>query len=166
MRPVRLLAPALLCVLLALTPSAFAGDYGPQSLIGTWEFDLVKAMRAQMEAAGQEVPPQAEAMLEGSYMRIRFVDGGEYRFDAKMPMGEQKEFGTWEVTASEGPTLTLKTVGQAEGEEQNEQTVVITFTGEDSFSAAMSAQGQQVVMEAKRVQPKEDGDEPEDESQG
>ena len=147
MRPNRLVVFALLSLLFALSAPAQAGNFGEDTLIGTWEFDLLKVMSAQFQAQGQEMPPEMESMIEGSFMRVTFDEDGAFRFVSSMPMGENEQAGQWEVAKSDGNTLTVRTVDA----EEKRQEVVITFTGEDQLEAVMTEQGQQVTLYATRV---------------
>lgn len=137
---------ALLAISLAV--AAVAGEYNKKSLIGTWEFDMLKLMKVQM---GGQVPEgmDVEQMLKGMYIRITFVKDGTFTFESKTPMGAETENGKWELVKSEESTLTLSI--ESSKEEGEKETVTIVFSDKDNFDAMMPSPNGSVEMSATRV---------------
>ncbi len=144
----RLSALLSICLLLAVATSALAKDFGKKDLYGTWEFDLLRAMKEQMESMGQPVPEGAEAMMAAAYMHITFVKDGTFTFQNKSPMGEQEESGKWEVVSTEENVVTVKAVNDSD---ETEMIVVVTFDGDDNFSALMGEGEMTGTLHASRV---------------
>jgi hypothetical protein len=146
-------AYAVTVLLLAVcVAAAGAGKYGKKTLIGSWEFDMIKMYEEAMKKSGQETPPgmDLEAMLEGSYMRITFKKDGSYVFESKAMQQEQKESGKWEVVEEGDNQVTVKSVSES-GEEMQ---VTMTFTDEDTFSALMVEGEDEMTMHATRIKAK------------
>jgi VCBS repeat-containing protein len=141
---------ATTAIVTVLAVVAAAGTYDKTTLVGIWEFDVVKMYHQAMEASGQEIPPgmDIERMLEGSYMRITFDEDGTYAFGARAMGNEQTEVGTWEVVESGDDWLKVKSIDEAKGKEQ---VIRITFTDEDHFDALMTNGEQEMTLSAARV---------------
>lgn len=135
---------------------AGAGKYDKKTLIGSWEFDMIKMYEDAMQKTGQEMPPgmNLEAMLKDSYMRITFEKDGTYVFESKTMGGERSEPGTWEVVKAADDQVTIKTISE-KGEEMD---VTMTFEDKDNFTAIMAEGEEEMTMYAKRVKAKKDKD--------
>jgi len=137
---------------LGLVAVASAGKYSEKTLIGTWEFDMLKMMKDQM---GGQVPEgmDLEQMLAGSFVRITFVKDGTYSFSSKTPMGEESDGGKWEIVSINDNEFVVKSTGSS-GEEQ---VITMVFTNKDSFDASMPGPNKQTVtMTANRMKEGEE----------
>lgn len=134
-------------LLAAWVAVAAAGKYDEKTITGTWEFDLVKMMKAASEAG--EVPPgvDIEAMAKNMSIRITFDKDGSYMFVSKTMGNEKTEKGTWKVVKSEGDAVTMKSVSD-DGEEQ---TVTMIFADADHFDATLKAGDETSTISAIRV---------------
>jgi hypothetical protein len=139
------------CFVAACVLTVAAGKYGEKTLVGTWEFDVVKMMKQAMQ--GQETPPgmDIEKMAADMYMRVTFVKDGTYSVDSKVMGSVQQEAGKWEVLETDGDTVKVKSVAD-DGEEQ---ILTITFADNDHFDALTVDGEQSVTMSATRS--KDDG---------
>jgi hypothetical protein len=134
-------------LLAACVAVADAGKYNEKTVTGTWEFDIVKMMKAAAEAG--EVPPgvDIEAMAKNVSIRIKFDKDGSYMFVSNTMGNEKTEKGTWEVVKSEGDAVTVKSVSD-DGEEQ---IVTIVFADADHFDATIKEGDDTSTISAIRV---------------
>jgi hypothetical protein len=144
-------------LVLAAVGVATAGKYDEGTLVGTWDFDMVKMYQQAMEAAGQEMPPgmDIETVLQGSYMRITFNKDGTYAVDSKAMGSQNAEAGTWEVVEKEGDTITVKSTNPDKGQEQ---VVKVTFIDSDHIDAVVTDGEHEMVMSAERFAGKDKKD--------
>jgi hypothetical protein len=141
-------------LVIAAVGVATAEKYDEGTLVGTWDFDMVKMYKQAMEAAGQEMPPgmDIETVLQGSYMRITFNKDGTYAVERKAMGTENSEAGTWEVVEKEGDTITVKSTNPDKGQEQ---LVKVTFIDKDHIDALVTDGENEMVMSAERFTGKE-----------
>jgi len=120
-------------LLAAWVAVAAAGKYNEKTVAGTWEFDLVKMMKAAVEAG--EVPPgvDIEEMVKNVSVRITFDKDGSYMVVSKTMGNERTEKGTWKVVKSEEDAVTMKSVS----DDGKEQIVTIVFADADHFDATI-----------------------------
>lgn len=142
-----------LCYLVALAlvaacvATAHAGKYNEKTLVGTWEFDVVKLMKQAME--GQEVPPgmDIEKMAQDMYMRVTFNKDGSYSVASRIMGAERTEEGKWEFVKSDADNITVKTTNA----DSEEQTLTITFADNDHFDALAVNGEESLTMSAARA---------------
>ncbi len=136
----------LICFALTLLAigEVIGGKYSKESLIGTWEVDML----AMMKASGQLPPGMDPAqMVRGSSMTVTFRKDGTVLFAMKSLMGEQTEEAKWEVIKSEGNALVVKSTDK-EGEVQK---ITCTFKNPDQFTATSEDPEENPTMELTRV---------------
>ena len=135
-------------LVISIVAVASAEKYDENTLIGTWEFDLIKMMKEQM---GGQIPQgmDVEQMLAGSFIRITFKKDGTYTFESKTPTAEESNDGKWEVVEKKDNKVVIKST-DGDGEEQ---LVSLTFKDKDNLDALMPGEPP-VTMSASRVKAK------------
>ena len=113
---------------LAMATLAGCGKKPADKLAGTWKATAYAAADSDNEEAAQmvEMMGQAEIVME-------FKDDGTFTRTTSMGERSQSASGTWEVTGSEGDTVTVKTT-EGEGDDADEETVTVTFSDDDTFT--------------------------------
>jgi hypothetical protein len=137
-------------LLIACVAVATAGKYSEKTLIGTWDFDMVKIMKAS--GAMDQLPPgmDVEQMMKDMYMRITFKKDHTFVFETKTPMNEVSELGKWEMVKAEGDKVTIKSIS----EEGKEQLFTMVFTDKDNFDTT-APDNEKMTMSATRNKDKD-----------